>query len=238
MLHPHKTLLAIATGVVWLTVATPAIALASPDAAPALVARAEPGHVDVADVEDHADADHGHGGGIQWISPIFGHEGKTGVVWLLINFAVLMYLLNRLLFIPLRRRQAAQHDRIKEELTIATQAREEAEGLIREYRIRMEALDGEVAEILADAKVRAEADRQTIIEAAEREALRIRNAAKATAERDAEQTRRTIEQEVLNRAIGQAERLLRERIRPTDQYRMVDDYIQRLDQLDLGGGVA
>lgn len=206
-----------------------------------------PGHADgqealptsETELEGHAAHDDPeHGGGIRWMSPIFGNEGKTGLIWLLINFAVLMWLLNRILFVPLRRRQSTQHDKLKQELQTATQAREEAEAIIREYRARMERVDAEATEIIADAKARAEVARQEIIAGAEREAKRIQDAARAAAERDADLTRRTIEDEVLGRAIDKAEQLLRARIQPTDQNSMVDDYIARLEPMDLRGGAA
>jgi len=188
----------------------------------------------------HSDAHHdeAHESGIRWVSPILGNEGKTGVVWLLINFAALMWILNRLLFTPLRNRQASEHGRVKAELQEATSARQEAEAVIREYRGRMERVDAEVAELLAQAKARAEADRAQVLADAQREAHRIRAAAAAAAERDAEAARRAIEAEVLDRAIARAESLLRERIRPSDQQRLLEDYLQRLDQVDLRGGVA
>lgn len=222
-----------------LFIASP-VAAAPAHATAALVAMADEPGAEVEGLDrhdDHAQGHdaHGHGGGIRWVSPILGNDGKTGVLWLLINFGVLMWLLNRLLFTPLRRRQVEQHTRLSAELGTATRAREEAESIIREYRGRMDRLDAEVAEILAGAKARAESDRREIIAAAEREADRIQAAARAAAEREAEQTRRAIEQEVLDRAIAKAEQILRQRIVATDQHRMVDDYVQRLDHLDLGG---
>ena len=216
------------------------VAAAPIDAVAVLVATADSPGAEVEGLDRHDDHaqghdDHGHGGGIRWVSPIVGNDGKTGVLWLLINFGVLMWLLNRLLFTPLRRRQVEQHTRLRDELGNATRAREEAESIISEYRGRVARLDQEIAELLADAKARAEADRREIIAAAEREAARIQAAARAAAEREAEQTRRTIEQEVLDRAIAKAEQILRQRIVSTDQQRMVDDYVQRLDRTDLGG---
>ncbi len=177
--------------------------------------------------------DEAHGGGIEWVTPIVGHDGKTGLLWILINFAALMWILERLLFRKLRERQREKHDAIKAELESATAARNEAESLIAEYRERLDRLDEEIAELMEDAKRRAEAERQKVVEAAEQEARRIKEAAAAAAEREAEARRRAIENEIVDRAVARAEALLRDRLTPTHQRQLVDDYIGRLSAVEL-----
>jgi F-type H+-transporting ATPase subunit b len=175
----------------------------------------------------HEPSEHG-GGGIVWISPIFGNTGKTGLLWILINFVVLMWILEKLLFSKLRARTASKHDAIKSELDSATSAREQAEAILGEIKSRLARLDAEEKELLADAKSRAEADRKRIIEAAEKEGERIRAAALAAAEREAEVRRRQLESELVDRAVTRAEELLRKQFTPSDQARMVDDYVTQV----------
>jgi ATP synthase F0 subunit b len=199
----------------------PAIVWASPEAAESV----PPSHGDE------------HGGGIVWVTwPPWGDQGKTGVVWLFINFVILMYILEKLLFSKLRAKNAAKHDVIKAELGRATEARTEAESIIREYKDRMSRLDAEIEELTADAKKRADADRAAIIAAAEEEAERIKASARSAAEREAASRRRAIENEIVDRAIERAEQIIRQRIAPADQSRMLDDYIGQLDKVNLGGG--
>ncbi len=175
----------------------------------------------------------GHDAGLVFVNNPTAGDGKTGILWLLINFAALMFILNKLLFTPLKRKTAAKHDDIKAELEKATAARKEAEEIISEYRGRMERLDGEVEELKADAKKRAEADRAGIIEAANAEANRIEEAAKAAAERDAASRRKGLENEILDRALERAEAAIRKQIGAPDQRRMVDDYVASLDGVEL-----
>jgi F-type H+-transporting ATPase subunit b len=170
-----------------------------------------------------------HGGGIVWITPIFGNDtGKTGLLWILINFAVLMWILEKLLFSKLRARTAAKHDAIKGELDKASSARKEAEGILADVKGRLARLGAEEQELIADAKSRAEADRKRIVEAAEKEAERIRAAAIAGAEREAEVRRRQLESELVDRAVERAEELLRKQFAPSDQARMVDEYVTQI----------
>jgi len=175
----------------------------------------------------HEPSEHG-GGGIVWISPIFGNTGKTGLLWILINFVVLMWILEKLLFSKLRVRTASKHDAIKSELDKATAARTEAESVLGDVKARLARLDAEAQELLADARSRAEADKQRIIEAAEKEAARIRAAALAAAEREAEVRRRQLEAEVVDRAVTRAEELLRKQFTSSDQARMVDEYVTQV----------
>lgn len=199
-------------------------------------AEAEPG--ELAEVA-HAAAEHGAGHapdtGIEWVTPIFGNTGKLGLLWAFINFAVLLWILEKILFKPLRNRTSAKHDAVKSEIDKATSAREQAESVLAEYRARLDGLDKEIDGLLADAKAKAEADRVRIIEAAKLEAEQITASAVATAEREAASRRRQLESEVVDRAVARAEALLRERINPTDQRSMVDRYVDQLGALDFGG---
>jgi F-type H+-transporting ATPase subunit b len=175
------------------------------------------------------------GGGIEWITPIINNgPGKMGLLWMLINFVVLLFILEKLLFKPLRNRTAAKHDAIKAELDRAQTARKEAETLIAEYKARLERLQAEIDELTEDAKERAESDRKRIVAAAQEEAARIEAAAKAGAEREADARRRQIEAEVVERAIARAEELLRKGIGGEDHRRMTDEYVDKLARVQLG----
>lgn len=208
---------------------TPALALAMTPQA-----EAEPGQFEGLEAAKQA----AHGGDIEWVSPIFGSSGKLGLLWILINFAVLLWILEKILFAPLRARTRNKHDGIKSNIDKATAAREEAESVLAETRARLDKLDDEVAVLMADAKAKAEADRARILQAAEREAEQIKATALATAERETAARRRQLEAEIVDRAVERAEVLLRQRITPADQRGMIDHYVDRLDELGgtgLGG---
>lgn len=177
----------------------------------------------------------GDHGGIEWVTPIVGHTGKLGLLWSIINFAVLLWILEKILFKPLRNRTRDKHDTVKAEIEKASAAREEAEGVLAEYKGRLERLDAEIAELMADAKAKAEADRTRIVAAAKREADQITSAAKAAAERETATRRRQLEAEIVDRAVARAEALLRSKLTPADQRGMVDRYVEQLDAVNFGG---
>lgn len=174
-------------------------------------------------------------GDIELITPVFGSTGELGLVWIIINFLALLWILNKILFQPLIKRTRDKHDTVKSEIDKATSAREEAEGVLAEYRDKLDKLDGEIGALMKDAKERAEADRKRIIEDAEREAEQIKASAKAAAEREAASRKRQLEAEIIDRAVERAEALLRTKITPADQRGMVDRYVDQLGSVNFGG---
>jgi F-type H+-transporting ATPase subunit b len=180
----------------------------------------------------------GHGGGLTWWSDPFpiGAGGTTGLAWTFINFGILLWILNKLMFIPLRRRTAEKHDAIKGQLEAATKAREEAERIMAEYSDRIGRLDGEIAELMQDATARAETDRERIIAEAEAEGERIKANARAQAGREAQLLQRELEVEIVDKAVTRAEETLRRTFADADQRRLVDGYVTEVQGSQLGGG--
>lgn len=218
----NRIMLAGATAVAWSYVLlSPALALAAP--------HAQSGHAPTGDAHHEAHS------GIVWVSDIVGNTGKTGLLFILFNFAVLMYLLEKILFSKLRAKTRDKHETVKTELAHATEAHREAKSMVTDYRAKLDGLAKQGEALLEEARERAEADRKRIIEAAEREAEQIRTSATAAAERDADAHRRRLEGEVIDRAMKDAEALIRQRIRANDQRTMVEDYVSRLTSVDLSG---
>lgn len=219
-----------ASAVLVTTVGTPLLAMAAPAAGHDAHGAPAAGHA--AEAAGHGgDA---HAGGIVWVSDVIGNTGKTGLVFLLINFAILLYLLEKILFSKLRARTTEKHTTVKSELEQATSAHQEAKTMVAEYRSKLDGLTKEAESLMDEARERAESDRKRIIEAAEREAEQIRASAIAAAERDADSHRRRLEAEVIDRAVDRAEKIIREKIGPTDQRKMVDDYVAHLGTVDFG----
>nr|WP_276603307.1 ATP synthase F0 subunit B [Nannocystis pusilla] len=142
----------------------------------------------------------------------------------MINFLVLAFLLHRLIIRKLVADNAARHDAIKAQVTAAQQAMSEAESVLSEYKRRVDRLDQETREILEQARVGAEADRQRLMTEARAEVERFKAQAIAAAQREVAVRKQAVENEVLDRAIARAEEILRTRFTDADQARLVDDY--------------
>ena len=162
--------------------------------------------------------------GITWFNWPNPADHRIGLAYLLINFLVLAFLLHRLLIRKLVADNAARHDAIKAQVEAAQRAQTEAEGVLAEYKARIDRLDQETKEILAQAQAGAEADRQRLFSEARAEVERFKAQAVSAAQREVLRRRQEVEGEVLERAITRAEELLRARFTDADQARLVDDY--------------
>jgi F-type H+-transporting ATPase subunit b len=182
----------------------------------------------VASASPASSAEHGAGHaaphGITWFNWPNPEDHRVGFAYLLINFLVLAFLLHRLLIRKLVADNAARHETIKSQVTAARQAMSEAESVMSDYRRRIERLEQETREILEQARVAAEADRQRLLADARAEVERFKAQALVATQREVQARRGAVEAEVLDRAISRAEELLRARFTDADQVRLVDDY--------------
>ncbi|HLT39111.1 MAG TPA: ATP synthase F0 subunit B [Enhygromyxa sp.] len=207
-----------AFAVVWLA---PVLALASPPHG-----------------KEHA-TEHGaeHAEGIKWLGDGFlggpGADGRTGYLIMLINFVALLLILNKILFKNLRSSNAEASDAVRLELERATKARSEAEALFREYETKLQALETEVADIRAAAKLAAEAEFERIVAEAREQAGKIEQAAIRAGEREALRRRTELENEIAESALARAEAAIRSTFAPGDQRRLVDAWIDEVGKTDI-----
>ena len=181
-----------------------------------------------------------HAGGLSvfttqefWLNWPSKEDPRTGFVYLLINFAVLMLILNKLLFKNLRSSTAESSDHIKLQLERASEARTKAEGLLGEYKGRLSKLEEEIAEIKAQAAKLAENEGKAIVAEAKEEAEKILRNATEAGEREGVMRQREIEDEVVDRAVQKAEAIIRKSFGDADQRRLIDSYITEVDAVDL-----
>lgn len=231
-----------AFAIVWL--GSLGVALASPP--PGEHAEGAAGHAEgAAEAGGHAAE---HAGGIKWLGDGFlggasdGFLGqpladnRTGFLIILINFVVLMVVLNKLLFRNLRRSNAEASDVIRLELERATKARSAAEALVLEYETKLSALESEIVEIRANAKLSAEAEYARILVEAGEQAEKVKLAAIRAAEREAARFRVELEREIVDQALSKAEAAIRTSFSGSDQRRLVDAWVEEVSSAHIGGG--
>jgi len=184
-------------------------------------------------------AEHGaeHSGGIKLFGDGFlggpGEDGKTGFVLILINFVVLMLVLNKILFKNLRRSNAEASDVIRLELERATRARSEAEALVKEYETKLTALESEVVAIREAARTAAEAEYERILGEAREQAAKIEQAAIREGEFEAGRRRAELENEIVDMAIARAEAAIRSSFAADDQRRLVDAWVTEVGATNI-----
>ncbi len=184
--------------------------------------------------------EHGEGGrGGVWLGDfeLIGDgptdDGKTAFIILAINFVLLLFVLERLLFRNLRSSNAEASDAIRLELQKATEARSSAEGLMREYEAKLSALETEIEEIKGEARRTAETEAELIVKEAHEQAKKIRDAAVKAGEREAARRRHELEREIVDQALARAEAAIRSSFGPADQRRLVDAWVDEVGNTNL-----
>lgn len=148
-----------------------------------------------------------------------------------INFAILLFLLNKIAFKPLLSKLAERSNAIKSSLEEARQAREEAQRMMSDHQAKIRQVHQEAAAIRDQAMRVAAEEQQRLLEAARAEAGRIVEQARSQIDTDVKRARAALRQEVGALAIEVAEHLLRKSLREEDHRRLVADSINRLEHL-------
>lgn len=99
------------------------------------------------------------------------------LIWETVNFLVIVALLHRLLYKPVRRFIRQRRERMEAERQAVAQARKEAESIRRQYEEKLRALEEEQKSTLAAARARADEEAKEILEKARRQARALREAA-------------------------------------------------------------
>ena len=146
-------------------------------------------------------------------------------VWPAVNLVLLIAVLVYFARKPLRAYFNKRRGKIQSELQTAADQLATAETTYANWQRRMIDLDGELEEIRATSRQRAEAERERIIEDARASAERIRRDAAAGVELELRRAREVLREEAAQLAIELAgERLARE-VTDTDRDRLVDEFI-------------
>ena len=184
-------------------------------------AAAEGGHG--AEAAAHAEAGgHGEGG---------GHGTKHWVAtdtYRVMNFAVLAIGLFLLLRKPAAGALNGRIQGIKDQLQDLESQKAEAEKALADYNTQLAKLEKEAETIAAEYVRQGNEAKARILEAAEASAAKLEEQAKRAIEHEFKQARQQLQDEVMEKALEQAEALIQAKISDDDQDRLVDEYIEKV----------
>ncbi len=164
-------------------------------------------------------------------------EGLKALLWPAVNLVLLIAVLVYFTRKPLQAYFEKRREDIQGELQSAADQLAAAETAYAKWQRRMIDLEGELEEIRATSKQRAEAERERIIEDARATAERIRLDSMAAVELELRRAREALREEAAQLAVELAgERLLRE-VTDSDRDRLVDEFIDLIASTpDSGAG--
>jgi len=161
-----------------------------------------------------------HGGGLISLDKSLIIQG--------INFVILLFLLQKVLYKPLLTKMSERTDAIRKSLEEAQNARAEAAKQQQENAERLRAAHAEAAAIRAAALKEAAEEQRKLVEAARAEAARLVESARAQMETDIRRAREELRREVSDLAIGVAEKLIRKSLDDADHRRIVAEAVSQL----------
>ena len=154
--------------------------------------------------------------------------GLQDFLWPALNLAILIAALVYFSSKPLRAYFEQRRSEIQGELQSAADQLATAETTYEKWQRRMIDLEGELNEIRAMSRQRAEAERERIVEDARANAERIRRDATTAIELELRRAREILREEATQLAIELAgERLSRE-VTEADRDRLIDEFIDRI----------
>lgn len=145
-----------------------------------------------------------------------------------VNFLILIALLSRFLFAPLKKFLVERAEGIEKALAEARLAREAAAKAHEEHRAQVLATQRDAAALREQALREVEAERQRLTKASRDEAQRMVDEAKAAIEMETKRAQATLRDEVVNLSLAAAERLLGRSMSGEDQKRLAEQYVSEL----------
>src|SRR5438094_7623993 len=171
--------------------------------------------------------------GLTWAASEAGHEGglislDKSLIVQGINFVILLFILQRLLYRPFLAKMAERTQAIQKSLDEAHAARAQATRQQEENEARLRAGHAEAAAIRAQALKEAAEEQRRLVEAARPESQRLVESAKAQMDADVRRAREELRREVADIATAVAEKLVRRSLRDEDHRRIVAEAISKV----------
>jgi F0F1-type ATP synthase membrane subunit b/b' len=151
--------------------------------------------------------------------------------WKFINLFLFVGVMILLLRRPLGASMKARRESIRKELMRAQEERAAALAKLEEVNARLARLDEETAALRAQATAEAEQERARIARATEEEARKLQEQAQREIERAGKAARLELRRYAAEQSVGLAEELLRRDMRPEDDARLVQSYVEELGGL-------
>jgi F-type H+-transporting ATPase subunit b len=156
--------------------------------------------------------------------------GNTSLIfWEVITFLILLFLLIRYVYPPIRDQIRERQSQIERSIDEAEKTRAEARELLAEYRRQIEEARGEGRRILDDARKQAEAQRERTKKEAREEGDRIIQRAREEIDREREAAVREVRREVADMVILASEQVIGRSIDREEHERLIS---QALDDLE------
>jgi len=150
---------------------------------------------------------------------------SAAFVFMALNFAILLFILvwkGK----PVAQGMARErHDQIKSALDEAAKLRKQAQDKLTEYESKLKDADSEIKKLVDGMRADAEADKIRILDNAAKQSAQMKREAEQRIQAEIELARATLTREVTAAAAAATEKLLRAKMVPGDQQKLVSSFI-------------
>jgi len=144
------------------------------------------------------------------------------------NFSVLALALFFLLRKPVSQALSGRIQDIKDQLSELETQKQAAEKQLADYNERLARLDHEAKEIMEAYIQQGHEAKARILKAAEASAEKLEEQAKRNIENEFQKAKEELHAEILEKALGEAEVIVKAKITDDDQNRLVDEYLEKV----------
>ena len=146
----------------------------------------------------------------------------------MLNFLILLWLMNKFLFRPLGSFLENRENTIKSDLEQSESARKEAEGLVQEQREILNQARHEAKQIRDDADKAAGREREALLAESKEDAKQLLNNAKKEIALNIERARQDLLKEIGALSVDLAGRVLKREMQSSDHQTVLDDYLEKM----------
>jgi len=150
-------------------------------------------------------------------------------IFMLLNFAILLWILIKYLLPAGQQVARERHDEIKNALDEAAKLREQAKAKLAEYEARVKGLDDEIKKLVDGIRADADADKARILEQAKAQSAQLKKEADQRIAAEIELARTALTKEVTAAAAQAAEKLLKDKVTAEDQRGLVTTFIKNVE---------
>jgi F-type H+-transporting ATPase subunit b len=149
--------------------------------------------------------------------------------WTLLTFVIVLFILKKYAIGPLQDAIEARRNTITHDLDAAERAREEAQQALQEYRAALAESRREATKIVDDARRTAEEQRRQALADIEAEKTRQLERARSEIAAEVRQSLQTIKTQLADLTVAATEKVLRTRLDEAEQKRLIDAALADVD---------
>jgi len=158
----------------------------------------------------------------------YSRQQFLDLLWRALNFFLFVAIIYLATSKRIRTALNAKTEEVYKTLSDLEKAKQAAHQKYLEYEAKLAQLDKEKEKIIQEFIALGEAEKEKILESAQKMAQQIKEAAKRAAEHEAKAAKEHLRAEVAEMATKMAEEIIRKNFKPEDQKKLIEEYLSKI----------